>query len=153
MTSNGSTHFKWALLGGPIGALTLAILMQSGTIAGNVRITWSAVLLLLIVAPILEELAFREAVQSTFSAMLQGAEVSRYLPFTLANGVTSLTFAVFHLPSHSTMGAIATLAPSLILGLIREKTGSVWKCILLHAWFNACFLSAIWLLSQIASSQ
>ena len=75
---------------------------------------------LVVVAPFAEEVLFR--------GYLYG-KLRKFLPIWLAVGLTSLLFGFIH-------GAwnvgIDTFALSILLCLLRERTGSIWSSILLH---------------------
>lgn len=91
------------------------------------------VLGVLIGAPIVEEVAYRGALQGAFRA---GA----MRPWT-AVVATSLVFMIMHVPAippegrGAALGGLFTL--SLFLGLLRERTRALVPCIVAHALFNA----------------
>lgn len=58
----------------------------------------------------------------------------------MANGLTALAFAGAHAPAHGWL-AMWWIIPSVALGETWRRTGRLWPCVLLHAWFN---LSLIW---------
>lgn len=80
-------------------------------------------------APLVEEVVYRGVV---YSALQRWAGVST------AVGLVTLLFAIVHLPQYypsvSTMVLLTIL--SLILTLVRVKTGNVLPCIILHTIFN-----------------
>lgn len=80
---------------------------------------------LVFVAPLTEELLFRGAIQP---ALVE--RVGR-VP---AIGITAMLFAIFHLAPYALV--YATLA-GLVLGALRERTGSLLPSFALHAGFNA----------------
>lgn len=85
-----------------------------------------AFITLVIVAPFAEEALFR--------GYLQG-KVRRIAPFWLTAVVTSLAFAALHLPGDGVIQwnvAVDVFMLSILLCLLREKTGSLWASILLH---------------------
>ncbi len=81
-------------------------------------------------APIVEEVVYRGILYSAFQRT-----------FGVAFGVVAVTllFAVVHVPqyypSYSTISLLLLL--SLILTLVRARTGNLWPCIVLHTIFNA----------------
>ena len=81
--------------------------------------------MLVFVAPMTEELLFRGAIQPALAARLGSA------PAVLA---TALLFALFHLSPYALV--YATLA-GIVLGVLRERTGSLRPSFALHAGFNA----------------
>lgn len=94
---------------------------------------------LLLLAPILEELAFRGAIQSSLYRLrpLQAAVWG----FSGANGLTALLFATLHAVTRSDPTALLTLFPALIFGLLRDRHQSVLPAILLHSYYNAGLLA------------
>ncbi len=85
--------------------------------------------------PIIEELGFRGILQG----ILLEKAAYRFLigPVTIANGLTSLAFSIAHLPTHPFLWVAGIFLVSLILGYVRERTGSLCPAIGLHAYFNA----------------
>jgi hypothetical protein len=105
-----------------------------------VAASWQVLLLAVVVAPVLEEFAFRGAVHDACCAVLPrwGGSAG---PVSWANVITSIAFCACHLPYRSVGLACAVFLPSLLLGRVRETTGALMPCVFLHAWFNACFLA------------
>lgn len=85
--------------------------------------------------PVIEEFGFRGFLQGI---LLEKASY-RFLigPVTIANGLTSLAFSVAHLPTHPFLWVVGIFLVSLILGYARERSGSLYPAIGLHAYFNA----------------
>lgn len=87
---------------------------------------------LVILPPIIEELTVRGMIFTSLRSRFT------LLPATL---LTSFLFAIAHLPAGGAAGplyiaAIDTFVLSLVLCFVREKTGSLWPCITLHALKN-----------------
>lgn len=81
---------------------------------------------LVILAPVAEEALFR--------GYLQG-KLRQIAPFWLTALVTSLAFAALHLPGDGAVQwnvAVDVFMLSVLLCVLREKTGSIWAGILLH---------------------
>jgi len=108
-----------------------------------------------IVAPVLEELLFRGLVQTTIRSMLEGGRGtggggrgasaldppawSLLGPAWLAIGVSSGLFAMMHAnPGHWP----ALFVLSVCLGYAYEKSGSLFRPIFIHAFFNAASVAA-----------
>jgi membrane protease YdiL (CAAX protease family) len=132
------------LVAGPIGAT----LLHWFGLLGALRLPATALslpgaILMLLVAPVLEELAFRGTLQDWCRSIVERHGMRDAGPLTRANAATSVAFAACHSPYQPAALACAILLPSLLLGRLREVTGSVVPCILLHAWFNACFLAVV----------
>ena len=119
----------------------MLFLSDGGVIQRPSTASLHAVLLMILAAPVLEELAFRGALLDLLQATLKRLGISNVGPVTRANLITSIGFAACHLPYQSAPLAAAILLPSLLLGRMREITGSVLPCIVVHAWFNACFIA------------
>lgn len=94
---------------------------------------------LLLAAPVCEELLFRWGVQSRLQKCrwISGQRAG----ISLSNGLTGTVFVLAHLPFQG-IRALLILIPALALGRIFEQSGRVTPCILLHGWFNLCWLLA-----------
>lgn len=101
---------------------------------------------LVVVQPLLEELVFRGLLQGQALALLSRHGQPRRLgPVTLANALVTVAFVLLHLRAQPLAWALAVLAPSLVLGHLRERFASVWPAVLVHAVYNAGFgLTAWW---------
>lgn len=88
--------------------------------------------MLLLAAPVLEEIVFR--------AGLQAGLVRRGWRPGLAIVVASAAFAVWHLAAGQGPAALAVFLPSLVFGQAYARHGlaCAMAC---HAWFNACHLA------------
>lgn len=93
------------------------------------------ILSLIIIAPLVEEILMR--------GFLFGGLRTK-LPFWAATAITSLLFAAAHLPAGKDgllwVGAVDTFVLSVVLCYLREKTGSLWAPILVHAMKNSLAL-------------
>ena len=77
---------------------------------------------------------FRGGVQEWLDRTALGGNV------TVGNVVTSALFAAAHLASTAPWLAAAIVLPSLLLGRIKQLYRSLVPVVLLHAWFNVCYL-------------
>jgi membrane protease YdiL (CAAX protease family) len=91
----------------------------------------------LLLAAIWEEVLFRGTLQPAIAARPWGAR--RWFGIGSANLQTSLAFAAAHLWTQPGGLWPAYFAVSLLLGAVRERTGSVAPCIALHAAFNVAW--------------
>ncbi len=108
-------------------AQTLAGYEEASSLLGDGRI--SSIVCSLIAAPLLEEALFR--------GLVQGA-LSRVFAPWLRIAVQAALFAVFH---GQWLWMLYAALVGVLLGVLRERTGSLWPCIALHAAFNlASFL-------------
>jgi hypothetical protein len=94
---------------------------------------------LLLAAPVWEELFFRLVLQQRLQQLSWGNR--RLLRLTLATWLVGAVFVLAHLPFQG-VHALLLLAPALVLGRLFERTGRVLFCVLLHSWFNLCWLLA-----------
>lgn len=98
-------------------------------------------LTLVLLAPLIEEVIFRGFI---FGSLKKGTNA------VFAGLLTSLLFAVGHLAASSTgplyIAAIDTFVLSLVLVYLREKTGSLWASIGLHAIKNGIAFVAVFVL-------
>jgi membrane protease YdiL (CAAX protease family) len=67
---------------------------------------------------------------------------------TLANVLVTVGFVALHLRSQPLAWALAVAAPSLVLGHLRERFGSVWPAMLVHVIYNAGFGLTAWLFAM-----
>lgn len=82
-----------------------------------------------------EELVLRGAVQGELRRRRWSNLAQVVLPAVL--------FALLHLPRHGLPG-LATVAPGLLFGWLRLRTGSIWPAVALHAAGNVWWLSNWW---------
>lgn len=131
-------HFLVAVLLGPVVWGLLWALMPG---AGG-SITWILLVNVVLLYPLLEELAFRGFLQGWlrerkfFRQQIKG--------LTLANGLTSILFALAHLYSQPPMWAAGVFFPSLVFGYFRDRHENVVSSFLLHAWYNAGFFLVVY---------
>jgi uncharacterized protein len=80
-------------------------------------------------APLVEEVIYRGILFSTFR---------KYVDARFAIIITTLLFAAVHVPQYyPDAGTILTIcALSLVLTIVREKTGNLLPCVVLHTIFN-----------------
>ena len=101
---------------------------------------------LLLVQPVLEELVFRGILQGQVLRLMSlNGEPRRLGPVTLANVLVTVGFVALHLRAQASGWALAVAGPSLVLGHLRERFGSVWPAMLVHAFYNAGFGLTAWL--------
>ena len=82
---------------------------------------------LVVLPPIVEELAVRGLLFTSLRSRMN------LLPTTL---ITSFLFALAHFPAGGFIASIDTFLLSLVLCVLRDKTGSLWPGITLHALKN-----------------
>jgi hypothetical protein len=96
---------------------------------------------LVVLPPLAEEIMVRGFLYSS---------LKKALPLIWAALVTSALFAAAHLPEGSGgplyIAALDTFILSLVLIYLREKTGSLWPCITLHAIKNGVAFVALFVL-------
>ncbi|MEM6750261.1 MAG: type II CAAX endopeptidase family protein [Planctomycetota bacterium] len=91
-----------------------------------------------VVAPVCEELVFRGLLQSSLVGVMRGCR----WPAILA---TSVVFVLIHVEVAEPESWGVLLVLSIAMGLVYERTGSIWAPVAMHAAFNA--MNAAWALS------
>lgn len=94
-------------------------------------------LLLILVFPLLEEIAFRGLLQGWLLQYSKGSQ--SWAGVSLANILTSSVFVATHFLYHSPVWAMVVFIPSIIFGYFRERYSSIKPAIILHCWYNACY--------------
>ncbi len=122
-------------------ATVVAVLAWAALAAGLEQAGASRVLLLLILAPVLEEAAFRAGLHEALLAR-------RWSPMA-ANGLTALTFAALHVCMQGRWQGALVLVPALLIGATYNRWRRVRWCVLLHAAMNAAWL-AVTLMNRAA---
>ena len=95
-------------------------------------------LVLLVVAPAVEETVFRAGLQE---ALLNHRWLASAMPW-VANALTASAFALAHVTWHAGQGAWLTVLPALCTGALYQRTRRLVPCIALHGFFNAVWLAA-----------
>ena len=125
-------RFGLALLAGVVFWTILLALGVTGPAHGLV-----ALLSLVLLQPVVEELLFRGLLQGWLAAKpwwrLGCCGITR------ANLVVSLFFTGLHFIHHPPIWAVGVLLPSLLFGYFRDRWGSVYPAIALHVFYNAGF--------------
>jgi uncharacterized protein len=85
--------------------------------------------------PLVEELLFRGVIQGHVLQFIDGQKA--WIGFSIPNLLTSVLFTLAHLAGHSLSWALLVFAPSLCFGFVRDRFGSVYPSIALHAFYNA----------------
>jgi uncharacterized protein len=84
--------------------------------------------------PLVEELLFRGVIQGHVLQFIDGQKA--WIGFSIPNLLTSVLFTLAHLAGHSLSWALLVFAPSLCFGFVRDRFGSVYPSIVLHAFYN-----------------
>ncbi len=126
-----------AALAGPAIWIALAAFVPAGYPQALNQTFLTKFTLVVFVYPVLEELTFRGLLQG---AALKFEPLARsWIGFSGANLLVSLAFVSLHLLYHPWMWSLAIIAPSLVFGFFRDRTGSTLPGMLLHIWYNAGF--------------
>lgn len=120
-----------------LGPIVWALLWVFTSGASGV-VTAMLVINMVLLYPLLEELAFRGFLQG----LLLEREIFRKRKFglTAANLLTSTIFASAHLINQPPLWAASVFLPSLVFGYFRDRHQTVITPFILHAWYNAGFL-------------
>ncbi|MFZ4792090.1 MAG: JDVT-CTERM system glutamic-type intramembrane protease MrtJ [Candidatus Competibacteraceae bacterium] len=103
----------------------------------ELAITWPRLLWLVLVVPIVEELAFRGGLQGMLADRFPRRWCGQRL--SLANLLTSLLFAAAHAGVAAHWSGVLVFVPSLAFGYFRDKYQRVMPAALLHGFYNAGF--------------
>ncbi len=91
-----------------------------------------SVLYFMLLVPIIEECIFRGIIQPFINSKL-----SKYLlGISVGNIVASMIFSLMHLFTASVAISVLMFIPSIFLGYLRDKSGSIIPSIFTHAIFN-----------------
>jgi len=137
---------KFSILQGVAFGTLVYWLIQISFYDASVHFSWmlqdplSAVLLCLIY-PITEEFLFRGVIQGYLLNHRLGP-MSK-LGISVANIVTTILFFTLHWIGRSLTVASWVIGPSLILGVVREKTDSLVAPMLVHIVWNVSWYSLI----------
>jgi len=126
-------HFLLALAAGVAFWAVLAVAGGRGMPDPGGLLSWPY-LYLAVAAPVLEELAFRGALQGWL--LESGFGARRSFGLTHANLAVSAAFTAIHFAYHPPLWAGAVLFPSLVFGHLRDRTGSVLPAICVHIFYN-----------------
>lgn len=138
-------HLRWAVLSALPVWLVLGLLVGPHLRAPSGWVAWAS---LVLVQPLLEELVFRGLLQGQVLRLLASQGQPRRLgSLTVANVLVTVGFVALHMRAQPLGWALAVAAPSLVLGHLRERTGSVWPPVLVHAFYNAGFGATAWLVN------
>ena len=147
-TTPAGQHILWrdrlflaALLVGIVTWLILYFLQQP-----IVQWNWPLVrpwpfLSLVLLYPIVEEIAFRGLVQELLRDYVSRRSLG---PLTIANLLTSVLFAGLHFIYHAPLWAALVFFPSLVFGFFKDRTNHLLAPIILHVFYNAGYF---WLFS------
>ena len=108
--------------------------VEPGVRSGPSNGIYPGLLLLGVVYPVLEELAFRGLLQGKLSQYEMGSRT--VVGISYANLATSLLFVFCHLWGHTVLWALATFFPSIVFGYFKDKYQSVTPTIVIHVYFN-----------------
>ncbi|CAK0757246.1 conserved hypothetical protein [Gammaproteobacteria bacterium] len=96
---------------------------------------------LLLIAPVLEEVAFRGTIQTLLIRTSFGR--THYGLISGANLLTAFLFSLTHVIVHGNFFGLLTLFPGLIFGFFRERYQCLMPVIVLHGYYNAGLLLQI----------
>lgn len=124
-----STGSAWA-------ATALLVALFVAAVLAFVPSVPTRVLVLLVIAPVVEETAFRAGLHEWLlrTRVLNGALAP------IANALTAVAFAGFHLAAHAELLAALTVLPALAIGAFYQRRRQLLPCIAVHAFFNGLWL-------------
>ena len=130
------------MLAGPIGSAALHLAASAADLRlPAVSLGGAALVKVLLIAPVLEEIVFRGGVQRLLERAAWGSRL--VAPgVTIGNVLTSVIFAAAHLSVAPTGLAAAIFLPSLVFGRLAQLYRTLLPAMLVHAVYNACYLGA-----------
>jgi membrane protease YdiL (CAAX protease family) len=126
---------RWAARGWPRAGTAAAVLAWVAAASALEAAGAPRVWLLLVLAPVLEEAAFR--------AGLHEALLARQWSPAAANGLTAVCFAALHMAAQGSWQGALVAGPALLIGAVYNRWRRVRWCVLLHAAMNAAWLAAM----------
>ncbi|MDR4468713.1 MAG: JDVT-CTERM system glutamic-type intramembrane protease [Nitrospira sp.] len=103
---------------------------------------WSPVFLSVALwQPLFEELLFRGVIQGHLLESMPKQKT--WLGLSSSNLLTSCLFSLAHLANHSVSWSLLVFLPSLCFGFVRDRFGSVYPSIILHAFYNSGYFLLI----------
>jgi uncharacterized protein len=91
--------------------------------------------------PLFEELLFRGIVQGYLLQSMPGQKT--WFGLSTANLLTSFLFSLAHLANHSISWSLLVFVPSLCFGFVRDRFGSIYPAVALHAFYNTGYFLLI----------
>ena len=91
--------------------------------------------------PLFEELLFRGIVQGYLLQSMPWQKT--WFGLSTANLLTSFLFSLAHLANHSISWSLLVFVPSLCFGFVRDRFGSIYPAIALHAFYNTGYFLLI----------
>lgn len=129
--------FWLALLLGIVACEVFALFLGRGREIGSHAGQWQQLLWLAVIYPVVEEWVFRGVIQPRLWVTRMGRQACCRI--SLANLMTTLLFAAFHLFSHTPLWAALVILPSLVFGTFRDRYNSILPGTLLHGGYNLAF--------------
>lgn len=126
---------RWATGGAPRAGTVAALLAWAAVAAGLEAAGAPRVLLLVALAPVLEEAALR--------AGLHEALLSRRWSPLGANVLCALVFAALHVAVQGHWQGALVAGPALLIGAAYNRWRQLRWCVLLHAAMNAAWLAVM----------
>jgi len=130
-------RFLLAILAGII-VLSAGRGILSGLVPSKIYLSVFLIFNTLVWYPLMEEVLFRGIIQGQLTRKEWATQ--RFLNLTLANWVTSIVFACFHLLHHAPHWALLILFPSLVFGYFRDSYKSILPALVLHIFYNLQFM-------------
>lgn len=127
-------HYLWLAVGAAVPLWFALYLWAEPALNLRWPLNQPAVFLqLVLLYPLLEEIVFRGAVQTTAHRYLPSRSLG---PISLSNLVTSFLFTAMHFLYHSPLWASLVIIPSLVFGYFKERHGTLSAPVLLHVCYN-----------------
>ena len=117
-----------------------------GLIDVNITVpSWQFLLMIILVYPIIEELAFRGFIQESLQSYWNKKRLIASI--SLANIATSILFTALHVVAFDNWWLLSVIIPSLIFGYLKDKCHHILPSICLHIYYNAGYFFCAWLVA------
>lgn len=103
---------------------------------------WEIFFVLCVISPILEEYVFRGIIYEAIGRRYCGSWPSnKFVSISIANSITTLLFVFAHIIARGPVAGALVIMPSIYLGLVRDRYGSIRICMAIHALWNISWFS------------
>ena len=110
-----------------------------------------AILTAVLLFPVLEELVFRGLLWDLWGFFARN-KAGLIASLSVKNCFISICFSSLHAINYGTLGALLVFIPSLWLGWLRERSGSVKVCCLVHVLWNLGYVGVLFLGDTLTAS-
>ena len=111
----------------------------------------AAILTAVVMFPVLEELVFRGLLWDLWGIFAR-KKAGLIASVAVKNCFISICFSLLHAINYGALGAVLVFIPSLWLGWLRERSGSIKVCCLVHVLWNLGYFGVLFLGDTLIAS-